>query len=234
MALDNFIFFGLLYFESRNDGSTFLKWIRYLTRSASIVSFFGAVIISSVRVSLLDNDRMGRNHFVGGFATALFIGVPLTFIEEINLPDSQLWTNLIASAWLFIVWYVSFSIIFKQMRKISAEVNTMKANNIDYKETRIGHKYLVLTYHLVLYGVMLWAIFLWLLIPFSQQNYFWVSQLVLDGPFLIEMLGSVIMMLTVLKAGDGENEMGSEGEPRMDETLLVSSVESAHEPPRVE
>jgi hypothetical protein len=196
-----------------------MEWVRYITRSVSVLLFFGSVVLGSVKVSLLGKDQMTRNHYIGSFATGAFIGIPLTWIEEVNLPDSQLWYNFLAAGWLFLVWYVSFSLLFKQMVKISDEVTEMKDRHINYKETAIGHKYQTLTHHMVLYAMILWTIFLWIMLPFSQKSFFWASQVVWDVPFMVEVVIAVVLLSRVMREGDVAVELG-EVTGRFDRTLL--------------
>ena len=202
LILDNLIFFGVLWISSKSHDETPLSWVRYITRCISVGMFYCTIIIAAIRVSLPTDKRLNRNHIVGGIATGIFLGVPLTAVEGFNKSDSQLWYNFLAAVWLFMYWGLSFSLMFSGMGPLAAKVDEIRKSGINHKETPIGEQWFALTYHLNLYAFMLFTGLVWVLIPCPEKSYFWTSQVVLDVPFVFEMLLSVILFLSLKQSYD--------------------------------
>ena len=197
LVIDNLLFFGVLWISSSSHEETPLIWVRYMTRCLSVGMFYCTIIIAAIHVSLPTDRRLNRNHIVGGIATGVFLGVPLTCVEGFNKSDSQLWYNFLAALWLFMYWGLSFSLMFSGMGPLAAKVDEIRKSGVDHKQTAIGEQWFALTYHLNLYALMLFTGLVWVLMPYPEHVYFWTSQVVLDVPFMFEMLLSVILFLSL-------------------------------------
>lgn len=197
LVIDNLLFFGVLWISSSSHEETPLVWVRYITRCLSVGMFYCTIILAAIHVSLPTDRRLNRNHIVGGIATGVFLGVPLTCVEGFNKSDSQLWYNFLAALWLFMYWGLSFSLMFSGMGPLAAKVDEIRKSGVDHRNTPIGEQWFALTYHLNLYALMLFTGLVWVLMPYPEHVYFWTSQVILDVPLLFEMVLSVILFLSL-------------------------------------
>jgi hypothetical protein len=210
LVADNFIFFSLLYHSLSDDSPTPLTWVRYFSRATSLLLFYVTLIVAAISAAKDPNEKFVYPDFVAAFATGLFLAVPLTFIEEYNQPDSELWTRFLAAVWLFGGWLLSFSHVFKYMKRIIAKLDAMEGERSKNLQTGVGQQYMTVACHLVLYSMLLFTSLTWLLVPYPEMAYFWASQTVLDVPYLVELVFGIVVfwkrnprLLEVINMGVG-------------------------------
>ena len=188
--IDNLICFLLLFHFTKSDDSTAFTYVRYCTRAISLLLFYATIILSAFAITR-DEKRIVRDHIIASFATGIFIAVPITFIEEINKTDSELWMNLLASIFLFICWGISFSMLFKTWNKIFDLFHQQKENSSE-PDSLITRQYRALNMHTILYAIVLFTSICYVLLPYPMQYAFVLSQFVLDWSCFAELLVSIL------------------------------------------
>ncbi|OHS95626.1 hypothetical protein TRFO_38252 [Tritrichomonas foetus] len=205
--IDNLIYFLLLWYTSKSDNPTFFTYIRYVTRALSVMLFFATIVLSAFAVSR-DGKRLHRDNIIASFATGIFIAIPVTFVEEVNKTDSELWVNFFASVFLFICWGVSFSMLFKAWNPVFEKFQALKNEGNDLQsltQTPLGKQYRALNMHTILYAIVLFTSIVYTLLPYPMKYSFVLSQFILDFSMFFELLTS-ILFFWILKIVFGVDE----------------------------
>lgn len=202
--LDNLMFFLLLHHFSHSEKSTFVTYIRYVTRGISIMLFYATIVLSAFTVSR-DGKRVTRDNLIASFATGFFIAIPITCSESINKTDSELWINYLATVLLFICWGISFQLLNKAWNPIFHQFQDLLSRGKDASQTPLGKQYRALNMHTILYAIVLFTTINYILIPYPMKYAFILSQLLFDTSMFGELLVS-ILFFWVLKMVFGVDE----------------------------
>lgn len=202
--LDNLMFFLLLQHFLHSEKSTFVTYIRYVTRGISILLFYATIVLSAFTVSK-DGKRITRDNLIASFATGLFIAIPITCTESINKTDSELWINYLATVVLFICWGISFQLLNKEWNPIFNQFQELLSRGKDASQTPLGKQYRALNMHTILYAIVLFTTINYILIPYPMEYAFVLSQLLFDVSMFGELLVS-ILFFWVLKMVFGVSE----------------------------